>query len=247
MTGRLLVAAAFLVGIQLTFAAVPDARAEDEASIRLAFTEAAFGPTDRTGASLFRWQGDVTVRFTGQAAGRHRSWADDQLTELRLLTGIELRRIDSIGADILVVFTDSFSDVVDGKYNELLDRFVAGEVRREALLEGFRRSGAICAGQVVARGNMLTGGIVFIPRDQLSPVVRACISAQFMRVMGLPFPIGGEARSVLTTNSPFSHLTDVDRVLLKLLYHPRMRAGLGRTDAAIIVRSILPQLTGTSD
>lgn len=206
------------------------------------FETAAFGDPARTDSTLYRWANGVTLRFTGTAAVRHQAWAEEQIGELRDLTGLDLRRIDRIGADILVVFVESFEQVTDGDYNDLLDRFVVGAERRDALLEGFRQADTVCAGQVVARGNVLTGGIVFIPRDQMAPVVRSCISAQLTRLLGLPFAVPAEMRSVLAVNSPHAHLTGPDRLALQLLYHPRMRAGMSRADAATVARSVLPEI-----
>lgn len=211
------------------------------------FETAAFGDSVQLVSALYRWEGGVTVRFTGTAAVRHRAWAEEQLEELRELSGLDLRRIDQIGADILVVFVEGFEQVTAGKYNDLLDRFVAGAGRRDALLEGFRRAETVCAGQVVARGNVLTGGIVFIPRDQMAPVVRSCISAQITRLLGLPFAVPDDARSVLAINSPHAHLTRPDRLAIQLLYHPRMRAGMSREDAATVARSVLPEILARQD
>jgi len=203
------------------------------------FDATAFGPAERTGGGIYRWEEAPTVRLTGPSARRHRQWVTDQVEELADLTGLSLSRIDSIGADILVVFVDSFDDVLAGNYNDLLDRYSAGPERRDSILTGFRQTGAVCAGQVVAQNNRLTAGIVFIPRDQLAPVVRACISAQLTRVMGLPFAAPKSAGSALAEDSPHSHLTPLDRTAIRLLYHPRMRPGLSRTDAATVVRSVI--------
>lgn len=231
--------------LAITFFAPPvQASSEAVTSERLLalFDATALGGSARENGRVFRWQAPVTVRFTGAGAVRHLAWADDQLAELSALSGLDLQRVDTIGADILVVFVDSFENVLEGKYNQLLDGFVAGPERREALLAGFRAAGAVCAGQVVATGSRLSGGIVLIPRDQLSPVVRSCISAQLSRVMGLPFAATDDVPSVLAAATPHSHLTEHDRLVLRLLYHPRMKAGLNRADALTIARSVMPEL-----
>ena len=230
---------AMFTAVQPKSSAAQDVDAED--LIRL-FDAVALGGSGNEQGRVFKWRSDVSVRFTGVAAVRHVGWAEAQLDELGSLTGLTLSREDSIGADLLVVFVNTFDDVLEGRYNQLIDQFVAGEERRTALLDGFREAGAVCAGQVVATGNRLTSGIVFVPRDQLAPVVRSCISAQFARVMGLPFAASERTDSALAESSPHSHLTTLDRALLRLLYHPRMKAGLSRTDALTIARSVLPEL-----
>jgi hypothetical protein len=235
--------AAFLLAMTFLIPAVPAAsQTVTSDQILELFDRAALGGRDRINGQVYRWQGAATVRFTGAAAVRHLDWTRNQLADLSALTGLDLQVVDTIGADILVVFVDRFDDVLSGRYNALIDEFVAGPERREALLAGFRKAGAVCAGQIVATGSTLSGGIVLIPRDQLSPVVRSCISAQLSRVMGLPFAAPENAISVLASGSPYSHTTVLDKLVLRLLYHPRMKAGLGREDALTIARSVMPEL-----
>jgi len=237
-----------LVLLLVVAAALPfSGQADDGLStedVLAAFDQAALGPADREGAQLYRWQKDVSVRFVGQTTSRQQAWAEAQLAEFEAATGQTVQRIDSIGADVLVVFVASFDDVLDGQYNDLLDRFALNDARRDQLLEGYRQSEAVCAGQINARGNGLSGGIVFIPTDQLSPVVHACIAAQMSRVMGLPFAVDANVRSALASDSPHSHLTRLDRVMLRLLYDPRMKSGMSRRNALTIARSVLPSVMG---
>ncbi len=186
------------------------------------------------------------MRFVGRAALTHHRWAEEQLAELSALSGRNISRIDGIGADIVLVFVPSFQDVTDGKYNELLDRFAINAERRDYLLQSYRDSDAVCAGQVNARGNRLIGGIVFVPVDQLAPVIRSCISAQLTRLMGLPFAAGDGVASTLSVGSPHSHLTELDRLMLRLLYDPRMKPGMSRKNAGTIARSVLPSVRASA-
>lgn len=240
---RLTIMAMGIVGALLT-PPLNEAGAQDvDADELLAvFDAVALGGPDNDQGRIYRWKDGISVRFTGAAAVRHLEWAENQLLELQQLSGLDIRREDSIGADLLVVFVGTFDEVLEGLYNDLIDEFVAGPERRTALLSGFRDADAVCAGQIVASGSRLSGGIVFIPRDQLSPVVRSCISAQFARVMGLPFAAPEHIPSALAAASPYAHLTRLDQALLRLLYHPRMKAGLARDDALTIARSVSPEL-----
>ncbi|WP_416897852.1 MAG: DUF2927 domain-containing protein [Minwuia sp.] len=225
----------------------PAAQVLPEADISAAFDQAAFGPGSRDDARVYRWRGPVRVRHIGPAAPRHLAWVRDQIAELSELTGLDIEETAGIDSDLSVVFVPTFQSVLDGDYNELLDQFTATTERRDALLEGFRRTEAVCAGQITAQGNELESGIVFIPRDQLSPVIHSCISAQLARMMGLPFALPPEAPSVLAAYSPHSHLTGLDRTLLRLLYHPRMTAGTPRDDAMTITRSVMTSLRSAGD
>ena len=210
--------------------AAADARSSlGDREIAAAFDVAAFGPESRTDASLYRWDGPVRFRVTGESPGPYRDWVETQLAELSTVSGLDLRRVDTIDADVVVVFVPSFRAVTDGAYNDLLDRYVSGADRRQSLLAGYLRSGAVCAGQVNARGASLVGGIVFIPLDRMAPVVHACIASQLARIIGLPFALPAGMPSALATDSPWSHLSELDHMLVRMLYHPRMSAGLLET------------------
>ena len=80
-----------------------------------------------------------------------------------------LSREDSIGADLLVVFVNTFDDVLEGRYNQLIDQFVAGEERRTALLDGFREAGAVCAGQVALQRVKMKFTTQTLPRRSALP------------------------------------------------------------------------------
>lgn len=247
MQGRTRGWRALVTVIVLACAATAPAAAQpvSDRVIEDAFDIAAFGPPARAEASLYRWDGAVRFRLTGETEGRYRGWVEAQLATLSTLSGLDLRPVDTIDADVVIVFVPSFRAVVDGTYNDLLDRYVAGPERRDGLLAGYRQSGAVCAGQVNARGSNLVGGIIFIPLDRMAPVVQACIASQLTRVIGLPFALPQDVPSALATDSPWSHLSDLDRMLVRMLYHPRMTAGLKRADARIVARSILPEIKAT--
>ena len=139
-----------------------------------AFDTAAFGPADRPDPHLYRWPTDsqVTVRMTGDAPARFRQWTEAQIARLSALTGLRISITQGIGADVIIAFVPRFDEVLDGRYNDLLDRFVASDSRRDSLLSGYRAAGAVCAGQVNARGSHLAEAIVFIPIDRMAPAVR---------------------------------------------------------------------------
>lgn len=214
------------------------------AEMLTAFDGAAFGPADRTDPRLYRWPTgqSISVRMIGSSPAPYRGWVTGHLTALADLTGLDIRETDGIGADVIVAFVPNFSDVLDGRYNDLLDRFVATGDRRDGLLKGYRAARAVCAGQVNARGSDMAEAIVFVPTDHMPPVVHACIAAQISRILGLPFALPQGVPSTLASASPFAHLTELDRIMLLMLYHPRMQAGITRVDARTVARSILPEI-----
>ena len=237
-----------LVGVALGFGAGPvwaQGAAEPvvEDQVLAVFLGAAFGqPANRAGARLYRWQAPIRMRLVGQAPQRFRIWAADQAKLLARLSGLEISQVDDIDANFLVYFVPSFDDVISGAYNDLLKRYIEDPKAIAAMLEGYRRSGAICSGQVSARDGVLDEAIVFVPIDRLPPVVHGCIASQMTRVLGLPFAVAPGLPSALAMESPYSFLTRVDAFAVQLLYDQRMTVGMSVEAAAEAARRALPAL-----
>lgn len=201
------------------------------------FDAAAFGPSNgnRKGV-LYKWAKPLRVRLVGRAPERYRGWAKDHVARLGRLTGLDVRVVRDIDADMVIYFVPRFSDVTDGRYNAILGRYVSDPGQIEAILQGYRLSQAICGGQVTAQGAALHEAIVFVPIDRLPQVVHGCIAAQATRVLGLLFALPAETASVLATDSPHSHLTALDERLLRLLYDRRLTPGMSRAAALAEMR-----------
>jgi len=120
------------------------------AEILTALDIAACGPADRTDPHLYRWPAGkaITVRTIGSSPASYRQWVTAHLAALSDLTGLDIETTDGIGAGVIIAFVPSFGDVLEGRYNDLLDRFVAPGDRRYDLLGGYRAARAVCAGAV---------------------------------------------------------------------------------------------------
>ena len=196
------------------------------------FETAVFGPMPETAESrLFKWDRPIRVRLVGRAPKRYRTWAIDHVDRLSELTGLSLEVAEDIAADMVIYFVPRFSDVTDGEYNSILERYLPDPAQMSAVLKGYRASKAVCGGQVNARGQALNEAIVFVPVDRLPQVVHGCLGAELLRMFGLLFPLPQETGSVLAADSPHSHLTALDETLIALLYDARLKAGMTRKAA----------------
>ncbi len=231
-------AAFVLLGIICAPAAAEEA---EHSQVHELFAATAFGPGTGNSGQLFKWVKPIRVRMVGRAPASYRRWAEAHVRDLARLTGHEIELVSEISADVLIYFVPRFQDVIDGKYNAILRRYLADPAQASAILKGYALSRAICGGQLIAEGAELKEAIVFVPINHLPPVGHNCLVTQTTRVMGLPFPAPVGAASVFSIDSPHSHLTAVDRRLISLLYDQRLKPGMKRDEALAIARTILTE------
>jgi len=206
-----------------------------------AFGADAAGPTE---SLLYKWETPVRVRLAGQAPERYRGWAMAQIARLAKLSGHPIAVVRDIDADVVIQFVPSFAKVLDGAYNTVLQRYVGEADRLAELLDRFRRARAVCGGQLNASGAVLQQAIVFIPLDQAPTVIHGCLAAQTLRVLGLPFAVAEGVPSVLSGDSPYSHLTDLDRRLVEIVYNKSLTVGMKQENALAAAKAALAGIGG---
>ncbi|MEL6317884.1 MAG: DUF2927 domain-containing protein, partial [Pseudomonadota bacterium] len=105
-----------------------------------------------------------------------------------------------------------------------------------------------CAGQFyqdVESGEIL-GGFVFLSAEIGGLLRRACIEEEMAQMMGLTQDHPEVRPSIFNDDNEFALLTRHDEELLRLLYDPRLRAGMTRAEAAPIVRRIALEIRGAA-
>ena len=85
---------------------------------------------------------------------------------------------------------------------------------------------------------------VIIPVDGKTPrQLRRCILEETTQSMGLVNDAPDVGYSLFNSRGgAVDEVTPHDRILLRLLYHPRIRAGMGRDEALRIARDVLPEV-----
>jgi len=93
-------------------------------------------------------------------------------------------------------------------------------------------------------GGALITVTVIIPVDGKTPAqLRRCILEETTQSMGLVNDAPDVGFSLFNSKGgAVDEVTPHDRILLRLLYHPRIRAGMGRAEALRIAREVLPEL-----
>ncbi|MCY4394345.1 MAG: DUF2927 domain-containing protein [Rhodospirillaceae bacterium] len=211
-----------------------------DARIARHFLTIAFGRehADGPGQHLAKWQGGIRYKvvrwFGGPGAERAEEALHRQMRDLAGLTGLTIVRATLFDANYLIALTSE-------------DLF-AWQVRR-ALAAANRRLGgriadANCAGffgQDVETGAIVNARVI-IPVDRAvrRRLLQRCIVEETAQVLGLPNDADGGVRSVFNDADRSTALSRLDRLLVALLYHPGLEAGLGRAETARRVRQILP-------
>ena len=77
-----------------------------------------------------------------------------------------------------------------------------------------------------------------LPKDY----IRACVVEEMTQVLGLPNDSNAVKPSIFNDQSRYFELTAHDRLMLKMLYDPRITVGMARRDALEMGRVILDQL-----
>jgi len=101
---------------------------------------------------------------------------------------------------------------------------------------------AVCmANFTLGQHDEITKAVVIIPVDQaqMHRSLVTCIVEEITQVLGLPNDSDSVYPSIFNDNSPNELLTGLDGLLLKLLYHPRLKAGMREQEVRPIIRKIL--------
>ncbi|MBD1556980.1 DUF2927 domain-containing protein [Vibrio sp. S9_S30] len=89
-------------------------------------------------------------------------------------------------------------------------------------------------------GELIGGGII-IPVDQAREKGKllGCIVEEITQLLGLPNDSDKVYPSIFNDKSPEDLLSPLDGLLLKILYHPNLKAGMNRDEAEPIVKQII--------
>lgn len=103
----------------------------------------------------------------------------------------------------------------------------------------------LCFGRYHSNANYeIFKAVVVIPTDRAisRKKLAACIVEETTQVLGLPNDSDEVTPSVFNDHSADDELTELDAILLKLLYDSRLKPGMPRTDVLRIVGEILREM-----
>ncbi len=177
---------------------------------------------------LNRWEGPLRYRVTGPATASQRAIVDGQMTALRALTGLAIEAGEPVNFTI-----------------HTGPRPTEAQIRVEFSAIGggtLRALGrARCFFVYRAESGPIIGAVAYIPAALDDEAFRHCVVEETTQALGLPND-RGPAGSVFNDDSDTTALTPIDRLMLRLLYAPELRAGMPRGEATAAARIALDRL-----
>jgi hypothetical protein len=204
-----------------------------------AFAKIAFGTefTRNPDPRLHKWAGPVRWRAEEHVAldAGERAFLDRHIKRLARLTGLDF--VPAAGrrdANFLILF------VPEGRYRAAIERHIVPAHR--VLLP--RLAGTSCLGFLTSDRSTdeIESAVSIIPieRARARGLVRSCIAEETTQVLGLRNDSSAVSGTLFDDNGTARDLTALDVILLRLLYHPTLRAGMNRADALAAARDALP-------
>jgi hypothetical protein len=181
---------------------------------RIAFSSE-FGGQYRAGR-LIRWDGPITVRITGHAPDRFRAEVERQIAELRQLSGLSIDFAAEGGESTPTM-------IVEFSQSRGATNFDPNAPCRTLIWE---------SGFVIRKVQIY---ITPYP-DELR---RHCIVEELTQSLGLADDSALVRDSIFNDASSRQRLAPWDALMVRILYDPRLKAGIHRTEAMPLVRKII--------
>ncbi len=231
--------------------APPPAATPEEAALLGDFHRVAYGaarpvlgsdgaPRSR-GDHLAKWQIPIGVALIdGEPYG---AAVRDHLSDLSDLTGLDIREAPLDSANLLIFFAeDPFAAA--RRHRGLYAHRIADARSFDALLARMEVS-ATCFGLLWGgwpSGRSIDFSVVFIRTGRGERTVQGCLVQETTQVLGLMHDLDPSADSVFSDSGRQVYLTDRDRLLLRLLYDPRLKPGMAWAEAEPLARAALRDL-----
>lgn len=190
-----------------------------------------------TDGRLHKWQRPIRV-FLDIRAGEaelYRRLTENHLERLAGLTGLEISLADELSQANLVIVFDRDAQLVSS-----MARHAPGLTTAAIALDK-----AFCFAQFWhgQDSGEIKRAVIGIPSDRAASEGKLphCIVEETTQVLGLPNDSDDVNPSIFNDRSVFDDLTLHDQALLRLLYDPRLRAGMPRDEALAVARWILRQ------
>lgn len=172
-----------------------------------------------------------------------RQMAAGHLAELAGLTGLDIAAATVEDANLLIFLADD-PFAAARRHHSLFAHKIADRRRYDALLARMETS-ATCFGFVWGgwpSGRSIDFAVAFIRSDRGQRTVRGCLVQEVTQVFGLMNDLAPTADSVFSDSGRQVDLTDRDRLMIRLLYDPNLRPGMGWVEVEPLVRSALRDL-----
>jgi hypothetical protein len=163
----------------------------------------------------------------------HRELIDAHFLHLAQITGLGIQPVETrAAANFLVVLTS------EGALESDLPRyFGTGSARRNEIL--FRHSLCMASFATERRGNIVRA-VTMIPIDaaRARADLASCVAEELTHAMGLGNDTLRALPSIFSRKSNLAFLSGLDHMVLKMLYDPRIKPGMGEKAALPVLKAI---------
>lgn len=163
----------------------------------------------------------------------HRRMVRAHFEHLAAITGLSIQPVESsMAANFLVVLTSE-----DRLEAELLRYYrTDSALQNEAL---FRHSTCLATFAAERKGSIVRAvAMIPVDRARASGALASCMVEELTHAMGLPNDSLKDLPSIFSRRSGYAFLSGLDYLMLKMLYDPRVKAGMSEKTALPILRTI---------
>ena len=193
---------------------------------------------------LRKWRTPARYRFVSMDAGptpEERSHMQALARRLSAATGLPLREVEGDeSADILIFYFD---------FEERDALLRSGEIENEVLLDLLENlqegDDALCTFNTLHDADdpeqWTTMAMTVIRSELPSEWRRSCLDEEVTQMFGPAYDHDSVRPSMFNDDEEFLFLTDHDEAMLRLIYDPRLRAGMTEAETGPIVAQILAE------
>lgn len=195
------------------------------------------------GDHLAKWEMPIRAALIGTERPDYRKAAQSHLADLGTLTGLEIAETAPAAANLLIFFADDPFDAARRHRALYADR-IADPRSFDGLLARMEQS-ATCFGFLWGgwpSGRGIDFSVVFIRTDRGERTVQGCLVQETTQILGLMNDLNPDADSVFSDSGRQVDLTARDRLMISLLYDPRLKPGMGWKEAEPLARAALQDL-----
>ena len=185
-----------------------------------------------TSHSVSKWDTDIRVSLQGGGAERHRQTVKNHIALLSRITGLKM--------DILGQGEDAGNIVIHFVAPEEMATVRIKGVDLKLLWQMAQSRG--CYFVSISREHLLVRSDIVVNRMRDDQAINHCLLEEITQSLGLPNDSDLFQPSLFSDHDNLLTIPDHDRMLLKILYHPDMRAGFFRLRARNAARRILSQM-----
>ena len=229
----------------------PDAGTPSNKTIVEHFNIIAFGNeyTGKRYAAVRKWKSPIIARVDGDPPADFEDSIRQHLAELQKITGhptalvysARMLREKKVPKGLNPKSFNMFLLYYPIEELKVVARQQLGN-RMDPTLQRLAGGKSTCEATLFTKGNEIRSAVVLFPAERPKDHMRACVVEELTQVMGLPNDSGSVNPSIFNDTSPYTELTDHDRLMLKVLYDPRITIGMSRDQALIVGRKVLDEI-----